>query len=81
MGFLGGGGGVGLIFGPGIFMGFVGTPMEFFGGCDFCLHRPIRLTQCCTRHLKSGVLPPLRAIALTYFKDLFKEKDLTITEE
>ena len=36
MGFLGGGGGgVGLIFDPGIFMGFAGSPKEFFWGFDF----------------------------------------------
>ena len=33
MGFLGGG--VGLIFDPGIFMGFAGSPKEFFWGFDF----------------------------------------------
>ena len=38
MGFLGGGEG-GLIFGPEIFMGFVGSPMEFFGGSDFACIR------------------------------------------
>ena len=37
MGFLGGGGGVGvgLIFDPGIFMGLAGSPKEFFWGFDF----------------------------------------------
>ena len=36
--------GRGLIFGPGIFMGFVGSPKEFFGGFDFCLHSIIPIT-------------------------------------
>ena len=45
MGFLGGGGeGVGLIFDPGIFMGFAGSPKEFFWGFDFCLHSIIPVT-------------------------------------
>ena len=41
----------GLIFGPGIFLSFVGSPRNFFGFCVLAL-----LEHPC--HLKSGVHPP-----------------------
>ena len=65
MGFLGGWGG-GLIFDPGIFMGFAGSPKEFFWGFDL---PPFDYP----RHLKSGVPPPSLAIAMTDYNDLVRK--------
>ena len=63
MGFLGGG----LIFGPEIFMGFVGSPKDFLGGFDFCLHSIIPVTW------NPEYPHPFWAIAMTYYNDLLRK--------
>ena len=62
----------GLIFGPGIFLGFVGNPKDFFWALIFPpFDHP--------RHLKSGVekkkLRPEKVLTPTFFLCLFPSKN------